>query len=62
MFVNGRLYTCDRCGKQSFIADSQGFNSPPEGWNMLSEVGHLCEDCAEKYEELKYDFLTDLKR
>lgn len=62
MYIHGRLYTCDRCGKQVFIDDSQGFYPPPEDWRMGSEVGDLCEDCAEKYELLKYDFMSDLKR
>lgn len=61
MHKDGRMFTCDRCGKQSFVDDSQGFYPQPEGWKMRSEIGDLCEDCAEKYELLKYDFMINLK-
>ncbi len=62
MHIDGRLYTCDRCGKQAFVDGSQGFYPIPEGWNVTSAIGDLCEDCAEKYKQLKHDFMTDLKR
>lgn len=59
-FVNGRLYTCDRCGAQVFVkctgeGEADGgytrwnkFEGLPD-WNNTYEAGHLCAACNEQW-------------
>lgn len=62
--VNGKLVTCDRCGKSIFIKCTgekeldggytryNTFESLPEGWDWHTEVNRLCPTCNEEWNKL----------
>lgn len=67
MRTNGRMMTCDRCGKEQFfkhINDSEtdgGFTrwnnfESADGWSHEYRIGDLCPECTEEYERLKEQF------
>lgn len=67
MKVNGRLRTCDRCGKMAFakhIGDGEAdggwsrwnkFESL-EGWCWEKDIGDLCPECTKEWERMKESF------
>lgn len=70
--VNGRLITCDRCGKSIFvkaIRDEErdgGFTrwtvfEDAEGWGYEHFIGNLCPECTKEYERLKEEFKNKQK-
>lgn len=68
--TKGKLVTCDRCGAKIFTpctgeGERDGgftrwnyFAPLPEGWNKHYEVGQLCPDCNQKYEDIINEFKT----
>ena len=60
--INGRMLTCDRCGKSIFlkctgegVADGgytrwNTFENPPEDWNCVKDVGSVCPECWEDFQ------------
>ena len=66
--VNGKLISCDRCGKIAFLkctgeGETDGgftrwnnFEPDPPGWGYLREVGRLCSDCNSEYNRLLENF------
>lgn len=71
--VNGRLITCDRCGKTIFVkavSDREmdgGFTrwtefEKAEGWTHESFIGDLCPECSQEYDCLKEEFKYKQKR
>lgn len=68
-FVNGRIYKCDRCGKEVFRkctgeGETDGgftrwneFDPLPVGWNTHRETGLLCRDCNNQYESMLKKFM-----
>jgi hypothetical protein len=65
--VNGRLVTCDRCGKSIFvkaIRDEErdgGFTrwtifEDAEGWDYECFMGDLCPECNAEYKFIKEEF------
>lgn len=66
MTANGMQIKCDRCGKTTFCeyAESRAvadlFKKAP-GWKWSTELGDLCPDCLEKWENLKREFLQEEK-
>ena len=65
--ANGRLITCDRCGKTTFVQvicekeRDGGFTrwnvfEDAKGWDYESFIGDLCPECATEYECLKEEF------
>jgi hypothetical protein len=71
--TNGKLVTCDRCGKQVFLkcvgeGEADGgftrwnkFENFPEGWEYHCEVGRLCPDCNGKYKNLVNTFMSEVR-
>lgn len=69
----GKLLTCDRCGTNVFLQYTGSkeydggftvydyFESKPEGWEWISEIGDLCPACRGKYAEIKAAFLKELE-
>ena len=61
---NGRLLTCDRCGKQIFLrctgeGEADGgytrwnvFENPPEGWDWVKDVGSVCPECWKDFQRM----------
>jgi hypothetical protein len=60
-YMNGRKYTCDRCGLEVFCkctgeGETDGgftrwneFEPLPDGWQTHFEVGQLCPVCNQEY-------------
>ncbi|MBR3797206.1 MAG: hypothetical protein IKK34_14440 [Clostridia bacterium] len=60
-YMNGRKYTCDRCGSEAFCkctgeGETDGgftrwneFEPLPEGWQTHFEVGMLCPMCNQEF-------------
>lgn len=67
--VNGRMYTCDRCGATEFVKhtgtkDGDGgytvwdtFEQLSPGWDMKNHRW-LCPKCAKAYDELEKSFMS----
>lgn len=67
--VNGRLCTCDRCGKNIFrryVEDRETdggftrwnvFEPFPKGWGRHIDIGLLCPECNSQYTELRDNFM-----
>ena len=73
-YVDGRLYSCDRCGEQVFCCrtgtkDMDGsytqwdtFEKLPEGWDKHYEgIGLLCPDCNAEYTAMQDEFKRKAK-
>lgn len=71
--VNGKLCTCDRCGKTVFLrttgdGEADGgwtrwnkFESYPDGWEYIHEVGRVCPACSKEYRELLSRFMRNTR-
>ena len=67
-FVNGRKYTCDRCGDETFCkCTGEGeldggytrwnkFEPLPTGWETHGDTGLLCPDCNGLYKRMIHSF------
>lgn len=78
MKTNGRLVTCDRCGKTVFLkctgeGECDGgftrwntFESLPEGWKFNVKVGDnwadLCPHCFEAYAAVMDRYMNEAKK
>lgn len=66
--VNGKMVTCDRCGKSIFLKctgekEMDGgftrwntFEKLPDTWGHHYEVGTLCPDCDAEYVAMVTEF------
>ena len=73
MFVNGRLCTCDRCGRSVFSrctgeGEMDGgfthwnkFEPLPPGWRNHSVTGLLCPVCNEEFNRIMDAFIDARK-
>lgn len=68
MTANGMQIKCDRCGKTTFCerTGKRGdgwaeidLYKEATGWKNSPELGDLCPDCLEKWENLKRGFLQE---
>lgn len=61
--MNGKLQTCDRCGKQIFLRCTGegewdgGYTrwnefEPATGWEYVDDVGSVCPECWEDYRDM----------
>ena len=69
MEVNGRLMTCDRCGKTCFrkcVGEGERdggftrwdkFEPYPDGWDHHNGIGLLCPECNAEYIKFLNEFL-----
>lgn len=65
---NGQVLTCDRCGESVFLRHTgygerdggytrwDKFESPPEGWDYVHNIGDLCPNCARAYKQMIEEF------
>ena len=51
-------YTCDLCGESNFV--SKGVDSSLV-WTTKTEIGDLCPNCYEAWEDMKKSFITRVK-
>ena len=58
--VNGKMYTCERCGRTEFIEDGNVIDSGKmmyaNRYAARGGQGILCGICMEKYKNLIHDF------
>lgn len=66
---SGRITICDRClaeCRRSFIKEKEmdggftvlkNFEPMPEDWHYNADIGWLCPDCWNEYEELIKEFM-----
>lgn len=71
--VNGKLGTCDRCGKSIFLKCTgekeldggytryNTFESYPDGWEHHYEVGRLCPTCNAEWNNVVVTFKRYVK-
>lgn len=70
---NGQLRTCDRCGKTVFlktIGDGEtdgGYTrwnkfEDATGWRNERDIGDLCPECSQRFEELKQNFKKEIEK
>lgn len=61
-YVDGTMFTCDRCGEEKFIAEefeswkSTSVLVEEKGWLIDKFIGSLCPDCYVVYNDLIDDF------
>lgn len=69
---NGELRTCDRCGKTQFFKctgekERDGgytrWNTFEDavGWDYKREIGDMCPECSEEYNNRYEKFLSEFK-
>ena len=68
MRINGMMFVCNRCGKQTF---AERYNDGEFDWKALQGwetgvgsffgVGELCPECYEEYKKLMQKFIGDKK-
>ena len=73
MHMNGRLSTCDRCGRSIFSRCTgegemdggftrwNSFEPLPSGWSSHSETGLLCPICNEEFNRIMDAFIDAMK-
>ena len=69
-YIDGRKYTCDRCGKETFCqcigeGETDGgytrwnkFELLPVGWDSHADTGLLCSGCNAYYKRMIADFMS----
>lgn len=69
--AKGKLLTCDRCGKTTFLKFIESgcydggfgdryekFEDQPDTWSYVCEVGLLCDVCTSEYRHRVADFMN----
>lgn len=61
MTKDGKMYICDRCGKEQFEARDGFIDKSPKGWiyTYQKEFNLLCDKCYAEFVQLKKDFLSN---
>lgn len=70
---NGRLLTCNRCGKTTFLkhigtGETDGGWThwdkfePAAGWDMISGLGDVCPDCKAEYNKVFEEYRNGCRR
>lgn len=59
--VDGRMYICDRCGEEVFVANAPGVNAysseTPNGWSNYN-TRLLCRKCTYTLDHLHEKFMN----
>ena len=48
--IKGTAYTCDRCGKKTFVEGSS--EDCPSDWIYIPQIGYLCSKCGAYHDTL----------
>ena len=58
----GTKLTCDVCGKEVHIPESDLEEIGSHGWRFGSEIGDLCPTCSLQWEDWKSTFVVKIRK